>query len=298
MKHNQPCSDSEAKDSQFATTLARGIDLLLCYRVGESVLGNRDFVQRTGLSKTTVARLTHTLTRLGYLRHDARLEKYRLGPAVLSMGYPLLANMQIRQIARPLMRELSEQTGGAVSLGIRERIHMIYVETSRSTDKLVMTPDIGAPIPILSTAMGRAWLCRAPADERKAVLNQIRVKDPEHYRRFHLAATQAMRTYEQRHYCANRGEWRSDVYGFAVPVSRSIDSHLFVFNCGIPSAGGSYASIERSCAASRWRSDSPERISSGAETMTFLPVLPCRPVAVRVWLQSPCPSGGWSTCRN
>jgi DNA-binding IclR family transcriptional regulator len=248
MKHNQPCSNTEDKDSQFATTLARGIDLLLCYRVGESVLGNRDFVQRTGLSKTTVARLTHTLTRLGYLRHDARLEKYRLGPAVLSMGYPLLANMQIRQIARPLMRELSEQTGGAVSLGIRERIHMIYVETSRSTDKLVMTPDIGAPIPILSTAMGRAWLCRAPADERKAVLNQIRVKDPEHYRRFHLAATQAMRTYEQRHYCANRGEWRSDVYGFAVPVSRPIDSHLFVFNCGIPSAGGSYASIERDVA--------------------------------------------------
>ena len=177
MEHKQACNNSENKDSQFATTLARGIDLLLCYRVGESVLGNRDFVQRTGLSKTTVSRLTHTLTRLGYLRHDARLEKYRLGPAVLSMGYPLLANMQIRQIARPLMRELSEQTGGAVSLGIRERIHMIYVETSRSTDKLIMTPDIGAPIPILSTAMGRAWLCRAPADERMAVLNQIRVKD-------------------------------------------------------------------------------------------------------------------------
>jgi len=248
MKDKQPCSDTEQKDSQFATTLARGIDLLLCYRVGESVLGNRDFVQRTGLSKTTVARLTHTLTLLGYLRHDARLEKYRLGPAVLSMGYPLLANMQIRQIARPLMRKLSEQTGGAVSLGIRERIHMIYVETSRSTDKLIMTPDIGAPIPILSTAMGRAWLCRAPADERKAVLNQIRVKDPEHYRCFHLAAAQAMRAYEQRHYCANRGEWRSDVYGFAVPVSRHVDSHLFVFNCGIPSAAGSYTSIERDVA--------------------------------------------------
>src|SRR4051794_7933221 len=108
MEHNQASNNSEDKDSQFATTLARGIDLLLCYRVGESVLGNRDFVQRTGLSKTTVSRLTHTLTRLGYLRHDARLEKYRLGPAVLSMGYPLLANMQIRQIARPLMRELSE----------------------------------------------------------------------------------------------------------------------------------------------------------------------------------------------
>lgn len=39
------------RDSQFASTLSSGIDLLLCYRAGESVLGNGDFVQRTGLSK-------------------------------------------------------------------------------------------------------------------------------------------------------------------------------------------------------------------------------------------------------
>jgi DNA-binding IclR family transcriptional regulator len=248
MKADEPTGIAMEKDPQFATTLARGIDILLSYRVGESVLGNREFVQRTGLSKTTVARLTHTLTSLGYLRHDANLEKYRLGPAVLSMGYPLLANMQIRQIARPLMRELSEQTGGAVSLGIRDRIHMIYVETSRSTDRLVMTPDIGAPLPILTTAIGRAWLSKAPADERQAVLNQIRVKDPEHYERFYQAAMQAVNAYEQRHYCGNRGEWRSDVYGFAVPLSRPVDSNLFVFNCGIPSASGSYATIEHEVA--------------------------------------------------
>jgi DNA-binding IclR family transcriptional regulator len=248
MNDSKPDNTAEEKDPQFATTLARGIDILLSYRVGESLLGNREFVQRTGLSKTTVARLTHTLTCLGYLRHDARLEKYRLGPAVLSMGYPLLANMQIRQIARPLMREMSVQTGGAVSLGIRDRTHMIYVETSRSTDRLVMTPDIGAPIPILTTAMGRAWLCKAPADEREAVLNQIRVKDPEHYQRFYQGAMQAMRSYEQRHYCANRGEWRSDVYGFAVPLSRKIDANLFIFNCGIPAVNGSYAAIERDVA--------------------------------------------------
>ncbi|MFC7516730.1 IclR family transcriptional regulator [Herbaspirillum sp. GCM10030257] len=248
MKAEESAEMAMEKDPQFATTLARGIDILLSYRVGESVLGNREFVQRTGLSKTTVARLTHTLTSLGYLRHDVSLEKYRLGPAVLSMGYPLLANMQIRQIARPLMRELSEQTGGAVSLGIRDRIHMIYVETSRSTDRLVMTPDIGAPLPILTTAIGRAWLSRAPADERQAVLNQIRVKDPEHYQRFYHAAMQAVNAYEQRHYCGNRGEWRSDVYGFAVPLSRPVDSNLFVFNCGIPSSSGSYAAIEREVA--------------------------------------------------
>jgi DNA-binding IclR family transcriptional regulator len=236
------------KDRQFASTLARGIDILLCYHVGESVLGNKDFVQRTGLSKTTVARLTHTLTKLGYLRHDTALSKYRLGAPVLSMGYPLLANMQIRQLARPLMKELSDQTGGAVSLGIRDRMHMVYVETSRSTDSMVMTPDIGAPLPMLTTAIGKAWLCKAPAAEREAVLNQIRVKDPIHFERYYAGIAPARQSFERKHFCGNRGEWRSDVYGFAVPLSQPVDSNLFVFNCGIPATHGSYAALEREVA--------------------------------------------------
>jgi len=34
----------DAKDRQFANTLANGLDILLAYRAGESLLGNKDFV--------------------------------------------------------------------------------------------------------------------------------------------------------------------------------------------------------------------------------------------------------------
>ena len=168
-------SGDDPTDRQFARTLANGIDLLLAYRPGETLLGNRDFVQRTGLSKSTVARLTHTLSVLGYLRHEAEQGKYRLGAPVLAPGYPLLASMQIRQVARPLMKALADEVGGAVSLGIRDRTQMIYVETARSTDNLVVPPDIGAALPMLTTAIGRAWLCRVPADLRDPVLNRLRL---------------------------------------------------------------------------------------------------------------------------
>lgn len=241
-------ADVPEKDRQFANTLARGIDILLCYQVGESALGNKDFAERTGLSKTTVVRLTHTLTVLGYLRHDAALRKYRLGAPVLSMGYPLLANMHIRQIARPLMKELADYAHGAVSLGIRDRTHMVYVETARSTNSLIMTPDIGAPLPMLTTAIGKAWLCKAPAAERESVLNQIRVSDPAHFERYSAEVMNARQAFERNHYCGNRGEWRSDVYGFGVPLSKPVDSTLFVFNCGISATQGSYASLERQVA--------------------------------------------------
>src|SRR3954454_6251454 len=78
-------------DRQFATTLARGLEVLRCFTPLEPLLGNKEISVRTGLPKPTVSRLTYTLTKLGYLRHNMRLGKYQLGSAVLSIGYPLLA---------------------------------------------------------------------------------------------------------------------------------------------------------------------------------------------------------------
>src|SRR5882762_7276525 len=95
-------------DRQFATTLARGLEVLRCFTPLEPLLGNKEISVRTGLPKPTVSRLTYTLTKLGYLRHNMRLGKYQLGSAVLSIGYPLLASMNVRQVARPLMKELAD----------------------------------------------------------------------------------------------------------------------------------------------------------------------------------------------
>ena len=103
----------------------------------------------------------------------------------------------------------------------------------------------------IATAQARPGRQRTLAEDLQLfsqVLNQIRVKDPEHYKRYYEGAMQAMQAYQRRHYCANRGEWRSDVYGFAVPLSQPVDSNLFVFNCGIPAVNGSYTAIEREVA--------------------------------------------------
>jgi hypothetical protein len=55
-------------DRQFATTLARGLDVLRCFTATEPELTNKEISGRAGLPKPTVSRLTYTLTRLGYLR--------------------------------------------------------------------------------------------------------------------------------------------------------------------------------------------------------------------------------------
>ena len=54
-------------DRHFVTALARGLEVLACFRHGDRMLGNQELSKRCGLAKSTVSRLTHTLTRLGYL---------------------------------------------------------------------------------------------------------------------------------------------------------------------------------------------------------------------------------------
>src|SRR5262245_33050947 len=43
-------------DKQFATTLARGLEILRCFTPEGPTLGNKDLAERTGLPKPTISR--------------------------------------------------------------------------------------------------------------------------------------------------------------------------------------------------------------------------------------------------
>ena len=91
-----PGHNGQPGDRQFVTALARGLDVLRAFRPGEAMLGNQEIAERTGLSKPTISRLTHTLLELGYLTYSARSGRYQLGPGVLALGYATIAGLEVR----------------------------------------------------------------------------------------------------------------------------------------------------------------------------------------------------------
>ena len=222
-------------DRQFATTLARGLDILQCFTPRESQLGNAELAARTGMTKATISRFTYTLTRLGYLRVNRLNNKFQLGSAVLSLGYPLLASLTVRQIARPSMRELAEQVRGSVSLGMRDRLNVVYLESSRSATPLGLPADIGLSYPIVRTAMGRALLAAMPLERREAVFNEISVKTPGDWTTFRERVMASIESFHQCGFCASYGDLRREVHAVAVPMKPAADGEILVFNCGVPS---------------------------------------------------------------
>src|SRR5512135_2126695 len=165
-----------ATDRRFVVALSRGLDVLRAFRPNDGLLGNQEIAARTNLPKPTVSRLTYTLTKLGYLTAVPRFEKYQLAPSAMALGYAALANLGVRQLSEPFREQLMRETGGAVAIGARDRLSMIYFGQSRSGAVNVQL-DVGSRIPIATTAMGRAYIWALPDEERVALLRELR----EHY---------------------------------------------------------------------------------------------------------------------
>lgn len=224
-----PMPAEPASDRQFATNLSRGLQVLRAFTPAEPLLGNRELVERTGLPKATVSRLTYTLTFLGYLVRVERFQKYKLGAGVLSLGYPLLASLQVRQLARPAMERIAQETGCTVNLGMRDRLSVVFIDTFRSDRGNLQQPDIGSTRPLLSTSIGRALLLAMTAEQRTALLNQHRVEDPGAYQQGLARLEADSRNLRERGYCHSRGDWRPEIHGIAVPLRRL--EEIFALNC-------------------------------------------------------------------
>jgi len=230
-------SDRAKKDRHFVTALARGLDVLSAFRSRDRCLGNQELARRCGLPKSTISRLTYTLTQHGYLEHaqDASGRAgYRLGSAVLALGSAMLARMDMRQLARPLMQDLADSSQAMVSLGIRDRLSMIYVENCRSESALTLSLDVGSRIPLASTAMGRAYLCGCSDNEREALLERIRAQDEKVWPETREALVLALAHYREHGCCASFGDWQKDVNAIAAAFRPADGRSVMVVSCGGP----------------------------------------------------------------
>src|SRR6202790_4328672 len=120
-----------ATDRSFVVALSRGLDVLRAFHPNDGLLGNQEIAARTNLPKPTVSRLTYTLTRLGYLNPAPGCEKYQLSPSAMALGYAALANLGVRHLSEAYREELMRETGGAVAVGGRAPLSMIYFGQSR-----------------------------------------------------------------------------------------------------------------------------------------------------------------------
>lgn len=246
--HDDDIAKDGLKDRRFITSLARGLDVLRSFAPGDVSLGNSEIAERTGLPRPTVSRLTFTLTQLGYLTYSERFGGYQLGPGVLALGYAALSGHDIRERARPLLQALSNKVDATVALGARDGLDAVYLEVCRGPAPVTLRIDVGMRNPLPPTAMGRALLVALPADERTALMREIkrRLDDAATYDRLARGVDQAVRDISERGFCMSLGDWRADVNAVGVPLVTR-DGNIYALICGGPAFRLSGEKLEREC---------------------------------------------------
>jgi DNA-binding IclR family transcriptional regulator len=194
------------------------------------LLGNKELAERLSLARPTITRLTYTLMGLGYLRRDKASGKYALGAAVLSLGYPLLSQMAIRQVAGPEMLELACLAKGPVSMGMRDRLQVVYVETVVGSESNFTKPGIGSTRPLLRTAMGRALLYGQTQQERSYIYSGLKSVHPQDYENCLAPTEQALKQIRQFGFCKVVGEWQPTLAAVAVPLGARYNGVPLAFN--------------------------------------------------------------------
>lgn len=227
-RRRAPVAEGAERSADFITALARGLQVLRCFQAGSGALGNLELARLTGLPKATLSRITYTLTELGYLRYDRDSGRYAPGHGVLALGLGLLSGLEVRQLAKPAMQSLAQQTGGALALGTCDGDAMAYVEAIHGSSALYLRLPVGCRVS-MDSAMGRAYLALLPAAARRDLMLRLGALAPlpEVIDRCvaDLAATGC---------CFAMGEWQSGINAAAAPFESATGEGIFVISCGGP----------------------------------------------------------------
>lgn len=225
-------------------SLERGIEILRAFRPGSELLGNGDIAERTGLSKSTVSRLTQTLVGAGMLQVDAQTRAYRLAPLVLSLAHAMRTGSQVLAIAAPLMRALAESQRINVGLAAPDRDEMVYLESIRYSRRVVLRHVVsGQRVPMELTSLGRAYLAVAPEPKRKALLATFKQRRAAHWDAIEHAIEDARLCVSERGFCA--AAWQPEVVAVAAPLVTA--DAIYVLNVSISTEEPLAKAVENLC---------------------------------------------------
>lgn len=229
----QARSPGKPGKSRANRSLERGVAVLRAFKAGTSLLGNGELAERTGLSRSTVTRLTQTLVGCGLLQVEPGTRVYRLAPVLLSFAHAMRSGSRVLTLAAPLMREYSERYKVNVGLAAPDLDEMVYLESIRySRRPSLRTVVSGQRVPMELTSLGRAYLAAAGQERRSELLAHFRRIRKSQWRQLESEIHSAIESIHSKGFCS--ASWQPEVVALATPI---LDGPLvYVLNVSVSSA--------------------------------------------------------------
>ena len=207
-----------AGEGDIIQVVSRAFDVLRCFEGHEARLGNLEISNRCGLPRSTVSRLTHTLTRMGQLVYLPRDQKYRIGPSAVAMSTSMMKGLQLRNLIRLRLQDVADRLPGTVGFVIPDRFHLVYLEYARAANALGLYETTGSRIAMASTAAGHAYTAALAPEVGDAFLAEMEREVSDGAKLLRPRIEDNRRFLREHGYVVACGLWSPHINGLAVPL--------------------------------------------------------------------------------
>lgn len=161
-------------EANLSQTVLKALDILECVADADRPLSAAEAAKRCEVSRPTAYRLLSTLVTRRYV---AQVEgsAYRLGTQALSLSKKVLDSIDLPDLAKPYMRQLSDVANETVHLSILDKTEILYIARVESSQSVRMTSTIGTRNKLHCTAMGKAILAFLPGSDRAKLIEQLKL---------------------------------------------------------------------------------------------------------------------------
>lgn len=159
------------KTNYVIQSVAHALDVLEQFFGEVDELGVTELSKRLKLHKNNVFRLLATLEARGYIEQNRATENYRLGIKCLHLGRRYIDHMGLVRQARPILTDVAHRCRESTFVAIMRREGVVPLESAEPGDRIVrITPPLGQPLPLHSTAVGKVHLAFDPEQQLRADL--------------------------------------------------------------------------------------------------------------------------------
>lgn len=144
------------------TSLDRGLRILQVLSGESEGLGVTEISRRVVADKSVVYRTLSLLMQHDYIEQDPTTKKYVLGFKVVELANRRLKNMGILAVAKPILKEVANQTGEIVVLAAMIGDVLAYLDKEEGQYSVHISNSLGQPIAPHATASGKAILAYMP----------------------------------------------------------------------------------------------------------------------------------------
>lgn len=154
-----------SKENYYIKSVERAFTILESFSSED--LSIMELEKITNLNKATVRRFVLTLVDLGYLVRTTD-NKFKISPLSLKLGENYLNTLNFRDLASPILNDISTKLHESSNLAILDGSEALYVSRFKGAERILSANlHVGARLPFYATSLGKALVAWLPEKQLK-----------------------------------------------------------------------------------------------------------------------------------